>query len=91
MATNPQNNITPQQPATPDRVTEATNVDPTNADGFAPGARALWDSGFHSVDLGVNEAKEMTGYPQLGQAANVSMTDAQPGGGPTVTTEAGPY
>ena len=91
MTINPQNNITPSQPATSDKITEGNNVDPTNADGFSPGARTLWDQGFHSVDLGVNEASEITGFPTLGQGVNVSMTDAQPGGGPTVTTEAGPY
>lgn len=84
MATNPQSDINAVQPATQDVAAPSTTSEalgPNNADNTSVPVR----------NLGVNEAREMTGFPKLGQSENVSMTDAQPGGGPTVTTEAGPY
>ena len=84
MSTTPQRDGAPTQPATADRNVPDTSseaVGPTNADSYKAAV----------VNLGVNEAKEVTGFPKVGTNANVSMTDAQPGGGPTVTTEAGPY
>lgn len=84
MATNPQNDITAVQPAAQDMSAPSTTAEalgPNNADSNRTPV----------TNLGINEAREMTGFPQVGQGANVSMTDAQPGGGPTVTTEAGPY
>lgn len=84
MATTPQRDITAVQPATLDVDIPNTTHDalgPNNADHNTTPVK----------NLGINEAREMSGYPQVGNGANVSMTDAQPGGGPTVTTEAGPY
>ena len=44
------------------------------------------------TDLGVNEAKSVSGFPSnVSAGSNVSMTNAQPAGGPIVETEAGPY
>jgi hypothetical protein len=78
------------QPASSDKVTQA--VGPTNADSYSAGNRPLWDGGYESTNLGVNEAKTMTGNsvqsPFSGQ--DVSMTTGQPFGGPIVSTEAEP-
>ena len=77
------------QPAVSDKITEGNNVDPTNADGFSLNARPLWDAGFNAVNIGLNEPQTIVGEsvqsPLTG--ANVSMTTAQPYGGPIVTTE----
>lgn len=84
MSTTPQRDITANQPATQDSNAPSTTheaLGPHNADHVRVPV----------TNLGVNEAKEVTGFPKVGTSANVSMTDAQPGGGPTVTTEAGPY
>jgi len=84
MATTPQRDITAVQPATQDLDAPSTTSEalgPNNADNHRTPI----------TNLGINEAREMTGFPSISGGANVSMTDAQPGGGPTVTTEAGPY
>jgi len=74
---NQQNNTVVQPSANPNTGVTATPIVAANA----PSVN----------DLGVNEARELTGFPSAMTAANVSMTDAQPAGGPVVTTEAGPY
>lgn len=98
---NNQQTPTVVQPAVSDKITEGSNVDPTNADGFGIANRELWDSGFNYTDLGVNEAKRMAGNSVQSplSGTDVSMTTGQPYGGPIVTTEvqpnvrneAGPY
>lgn len=96
---NNQQDATPAQPASSDKVTEA--VGPTNADNQSFTNRALWDNGYDVQNIGINEPTTMTGNsvqsPFSGQ--DVSMTSGQPFGGPIVSTEvepnvrneAGPY
>lgn len=77
MDNNQQNNTVVQPSANPNTGVSATPVVSAPA--------------FPTTDLGVNEARELSGFPSALTGANVSMTDAQPAGGPIVETEAGPY
>lgn len=75
---NNQQDITPAQPSEKPTVNSVT----------APGGYA----GTGITNLGVNEPKTMTGNSVQSPltSENVSMTTAQPYGGPIVTTEAEP-
>lgn len=79
---NNQQDMTPVQVAASDKVTPTNNVGPTNADGNTANV----------TNLGIHEPKTMAGSsvgnPLTG--TNVSMTTAQPFGGPIVSTEAEP-
>lgn len=75
---NQQNNTVVQPSANPNTGVSATPI-------VSAAAPAI-------TDLGVNEARVQGGFPSnVGAGSNVSMTDAQPAGGPIVETEAGPY
>lgn len=77
MDNNLQNNTVVQPSANP-----STGVSASTPDGGSVPA---------VTDLGVNEAASIGSFPSSLSGSDVSMTTAQPAGGPIVTGEAGPY
>lgn len=74
---NNQQNLSAVQPS--------ANPAPTNSASSPDGGSAA-----PVKDLGLNEARSMSGFPSITGGQDASMTIAQPAGGPIVTTEAGP-